>query len=140
VLQPPSPQCGQQATGEGQALPSAPHFMEPDQLWVSRSILGYSIRVQEVRHGDSAPGVQEDRVCCSPHPHSMDSKQLVRGRPCHLLHTSWNQASYGSAEASWGIVSECKREGMGAQPLVCRRTGCAAALLPQCGQQSTGEG
>jgi len=130
VLQPPSPQCGQQATGEGQALPSAPHFMEPDQLWVSRSILGYSIRVQEVRHGDSAPGVQEDRVCCSPPPTVWAAKPLVRGRPCHLLHTLWNQASYGSAEASWGIVSGCKREYRRTQPLVCRMTGCAAAPIP----------
>jgi hypothetical protein len=97
VLQPPSPQCGQKATGEGQALPSAPHFMEPGQLWFSRSILVFSIRVQEGRHGDSAPGVQEDRVCYSPPSHSVGSQLLVRGRPCHLLHTSWNQASYGSA-------------------------------------------
>jgi hypothetical protein len=69
-------------------------------------------------------------VCYSPPPHSVGSQLLVRGRPSHLLHTSWNQASYGSAEASRYFVSGCKREDMGTQPLVCRRIGCAAAPLP----------
>ena len=63
VLQPPSPQYGHQAHGEGQALPSAPQFMESDRLWVSRSRLGYSSRVQEKMHDDSSPGVLEGPWC-----------------------------------------------------------------------------
>jgi hypothetical protein len=96
----PSPQCGHLAPGEGQSLPSAPHSMESCQLWVIRSILEYSISVQEGLHGDSATGVQATSVCCSPPPHSVGSQPLVRGRPGHVLHTLWNQANYKSAEAS----------------------------------------
>jgi hypothetical protein len=61
----PLPTVWASGPGEGQALPSAPHFVESGQLWVSILRLGYSSRVQEGLHGDSAPGVQYASVCCS---------------------------------------------------------------------------